>query len=454
MRVEVEAGAPESVETDVLAAPQLAAEPLSSRLAAFDGRLGDLLSRLVEDGEAAGKLKTAPLVHLDGELKAERLAVAGVGARDALDADALRTAAGTVARESREFAESIAWLLDDSFALPLAEQARAIVDGTLLGSYDPGHWKSAGDAIRLERLIVVTDDEAAAEAAGRAGVVAGWANRARDLANAPPNDLTPAGLAESAAGIADGSEILGFDVLDLDQIRDLGMGAFAGVAQGSHNPARLIVLRYEPPRPVGDVVLGLVGKAVTFDTGGISIKKPTYMEDMKGDMAGGGAVIAALGSLAELEIPLRTVGVVGATENDLADGARRLVAQDDQPRGVVAALRDAGERAHAEVANLVEVQDVEAEDLRAVGDPGRTLGQPCRSQVVRRRVGEVTRAIRPPGDDSGAAGRLGGRFVGGDDDKALERRGVAGALPAAGVVGAEQRPVDDRARLLGRRQRQ
>src|SRR5205823_3787952 len=141
----------------------------------------------------------------------------------------------------------------------------------------------------------------------------GWANRARDLANAPPNDLTPAGLAESAAGIADGSEILGFDVLDLDEIRDLGMGAFAGVAQGSHNPARLIILRYEPPRPVGEVVLGLVGKAVTFDTGGISIKKPTYMEDMKGDMAGGGAVIAAL----------RAVGVVGATENAVGGGAYR-----------------------------------------------------------------------------------------------------------------------------------
>src|SRR5436190_1004885 len=246
MRVEVEAGAPESVETDVLAAPQLAAEPLSSRLAAFDGRLGDLLSRLVEDGEAAGKLKTAPLVHLNGELKADRLAVAGVGAREALDADALRTAAGTVAREAREFAASIAWLLDDTLPLPPAEQACAIVDGTLLGSYDPGRrWKSAGDASRLERLIIVTSDEGAAEAAGRAGVVAAWANRARDLANAPPNDLTPAGLAESAAGIADGSETLGFDVMDLDQIREPGMGAVGG---GAYRP--------------GDILTAMNGKTI------------------------------------------------------------------------------------------------------------------------------------------------------------------------------------------------
>src|SRR5262249_58025330 len=94
------------------------------------------------------------------------------------------------------------------------------------------------------------------------------------------------------------------------------MGAFAGVAQGSHNPARLIILRYEPPRPVGDLVLGLVGKAVTFDTGGISVKKPTYMEGMKGDMAGGGAGVAALGALNQLEVAPRAVGVVGATEHD------------------------------------------------------------------------------------------------------------------------------------------
>ena len=101
------------------------------------------------------------------------------------------------------------------------------------------------------------------------------------------------------------------------------MGAFAAVAQASHNPARLIVLRYEPSQPRGDVVLGLVGKAVTFDTGGISIKKALYMEDMKGDMAGGGAVIAALGALAELECPLRVVGVVGATENAVGGAAYR-----------------------------------------------------------------------------------------------------------------------------------
>ena len=324
MRVEVQAGSPESVESDVLAAPLLAAKELTGPVAALNGRLGGLLERLAEQGELTGRLKTAPLFHLDGELKANRLALAGIGAREAVDADALRTAAGTLAREARGYARSIAWLLDDSLPLSPAEQARAIVDGTFLGSYDPGRWKTEPAPERLESLAIVSDDEAVGADARRAGVVAEWANRARDLANAPPNELTPEGLADRAAEVAaGGSPHLSVEAPGLTEIRELGMGAFAAVAQGSHNPARLIVLRYEPPQARGDVVLGLAGKAVTFDTGGISIKKPAYMEDMKGDMAGGGAVIAAVGALAELECPLQVVGVVGATENAVGGGAFR-----------------------------------------------------------------------------------------------------------------------------------
>ena len=324
MRVEVQAGSPESVEADVLAAPLLFAEGLTGPVADLNVRLGGLLERLAEQGEVTGKLKTAPFVHMDGQLKAARLALPGIGAREAVDADALRTAAGTLVHEVRGYARTIAWLLDDSLPLPPAEQARAIVDGTLLGSYDPGRWKSSSEPQRLESLVIVSGDDAVGEVARRAGIVAEWANRARDLANAPPNELTPEGLADRAAEVAAaGSPRVSVEAPDLDEIRALGMGAFAAVAQASHNPARLIVMRYDPPEPLGEVVLGLVGKAVTFDTGGISLKKPTYMEDMKGDMAGGGSVIAALGALAELECPLRVVGVVGATENAIGGGGYR-----------------------------------------------------------------------------------------------------------------------------------
>jgi leucyl aminopeptidase len=324
MRVEVEAGSPESVEADVLAATVLASEGLTGPVASLDGRLGGLLARLAEQGEITGKLKTAPLVHVDGELQSSRLALGGIGAREAVDADALRTAAGTVAHEARPFAGRIAWLLDESLPISPAEQARAIVDGTLLGSYDPGRWKSSPEPLRLESLLIVSGDAEVGEAASRAGIVAEWANRARDLANAPPNELTPDGLADRAAEVADGgSPHLSVEAPDLEEIRRLGMGAFGAVARASHNPPRLIVMRYEPSQPKGEAVLGLVGKGVTFDTGGISIKKPAYMEDMKGDMAGGGAVIAALGALAELQCPLRVVGVVGAVENAVGGAAYR-----------------------------------------------------------------------------------------------------------------------------------
>ena len=322
MRVSVEPGSSESVDADVLAAPVATGE-LQGAAAQLDERLQGLLGRLVAEGEVSGKLDTAPLVHLNGELNAARLAAAGVGPADEVDADALRTAAGRVAREARGFAGTLAWLVDESLPLSPPEQARAIVDGTMLGAYDPGRWKSDQHTPRLESLLLVSDDPAVDKAARRAGIVAEWTNRARDLANEPANVLTPERLAERAAEVSASSTLLSSEAFGPDEIRELEMGAFAGVAQGSHNPARLIVLRYEHPQPATDVVLGLVGKAVTFDTGGVSIKSANYMEDMKADMAGGGAVIAAFGALAELEVPLRVVGVVGATENAVGGGAFR-----------------------------------------------------------------------------------------------------------------------------------
>jgi leucyl aminopeptidase len=324
MRVEVEAVPPEAVEADVLAAPLVATDNgFTGVLGTLDARLEGFLSRLASEGEIGADKRTAPLVHVNGGVQAERVAAAGVGTRDGVDADALRTAAGSVARSSEAFASTVAWVLDEELPLPLAEQARAIVDGTLLGSYDPGGWKSKKPRHALERLVLVTGDADAGSEARRAATVCEWTIRARDLANAPPNELTPERLAEWAAEFADAAPHLTADSFDLDQIRERGMGSFAAVAQGSHHPARLITMRYDPPNATGEVVLGLVGKAVTFDTGGISIKKALYMEDMKGDMAGGGAVIAAMGALAELETPLRAVAVVAATENAVGGGSFR-----------------------------------------------------------------------------------------------------------------------------------
>jgi leucyl aminopeptidase len=249
-----------------------------------------------------------------------RLAVAAAG-RDA-DADAIRTAAALVARDPQH-GGTVAWTLDERLTLPVAEQATAIVEGTVLGGYDPGRWKTATEPrTPVARLTLLTEADVGAPAT-RAARIAEWANRARDLANAPANDLTPERLAERAAEIADAAEHVRSEALGPEEMERLGMGALGGVAQGSHNPARLIVMRYEPPGPASDIHLGLVGKAITFDTGGISLKPALYMEDMKGDMAGGAAVIESMGALAELGVPMRVLAVVAASENMVGGGSFR-----------------------------------------------------------------------------------------------------------------------------------
>jgi leucyl aminopeptidase len=315
MQVEVQAVAPEQVEADVLAVP-LATGGADGALARLDGTLDGLLARLADQGELKDEISRAVVVHVDDKLGATRVAAAGVGARERVDADALRTAAAAVVHASGDFAKRIAWVIDDSLPLSPPEQARALVDGTVLGGYDPARWKREGERPQVETLVLCGEADGLEEAAARAATIAEWTNRARDLVNSPPNEATPERLAERAQEIAASAEHLTAEALGPDEIRAQGMGALAAVAQGSDNPPRLVVLRYEPPSPARtDLVLGLVGKAVTFDTGGISLKPSLHMEDMKGDMAGGAAVLEATGAIAELGLPLRVLTVAGATEN-------------------------------------------------------------------------------------------------------------------------------------------
>jgi leucyl aminopeptidase len=289
------------------------AEPgaeLPPAAAEADRLVGGRLRALAEAGDLRTEPGRACVVYGDGI----HAIAAGLGERDRIDTDTLREAAAAVARE--EVAGRLLWLLDESLPLALPEQARAVVDGLVLGGYDPGRWKTTKEPRRpLERLLLVGASDQALAVAQRTERVAQWTNRARELANRPPNDLTPERLAERAFELAGEVEGVTAEALGQDEIRTLGMGSFAAVAQGSHNPPRLIVLRYEPETPRDDVTLGLVGKAITFDTGGISLKPAQYMEDMKGDMSGGGAVVEALGALADVGVPVRTLAVVAATEN-------------------------------------------------------------------------------------------------------------------------------------------
>jgi leucyl aminopeptidase len=279
-----------------------------------EGDLQQQLQELANDGELRGELGRTVVLHTNGTGTARRVVVAGIGKRADVDADAVRTAAAAVARRLRDVGGTLGWTLDESLPLSLDEQARAVVEGAVLGAYSPARWKTdqrAGKAIG--KLVLYGGDNGAADVAARAATVSKWVNWARDLANSPPNELTPEDLAKRASELAGPN--LKVSALEPKQIDELGMGALSAVGRASANGPRLIVLSYEPPSAKSDVVMGLVGKAITFDAGGISLKPALKMYDMKGDMAGGAAVIAGTAAAAELELPVRILTVVAAAEN-------------------------------------------------------------------------------------------------------------------------------------------
>jgi leucyl aminopeptidase len=320
MQIEAVDTTPEKVDADVLAFAVPDPVDLGDSGRRIDQLVSGELTHLIEDGELRGQLGRTTFVHTSGRVASHRIAAAGIGSQDRFDTDALRTAAAAVALRTGDVGgTTVAWVVGDGVPLSPAEQARAIVDGTTLGPYEAGRWKTRDQDERrrpVERLVLCGSGAAeAADEAKRANVVASWTNRCRDFVNAPPNECTPARLAEWAEETAGRFGTMSVEALGVDEIHAAGMGALAAVSQGSDNPARLIKLSYEPPQAKGDVVLGLVGKAITFDSGGLSLKPADRMEDMKSDMGGGAAVLAAAGAIAELEVPLRVLTVVPSCEN-------------------------------------------------------------------------------------------------------------------------------------------
>src|SRR5829696_7009199 len=310
MLVETAEAPPEGVQADVLVLPLSDPARLSEPVRALDQRLEGRLAKLLAHGEWSGRRGRVSLTHSDGALGAPRLLATGLG-EDA-GADAVTTAAACAARAATELgATTVAWLLEE------ASDARAVVDGMALGPYDTGRWKTDDRPGEIERLVLCGPGaSAAAEGAQRAGLLAGWTNRCRDLVNAPPNEVTPTALAVFAEELAARFPHLSVEVLGPEEIEAAGMNAFMAVARGSDEPARLVTLRYEPPRPTDKgLVLGLVGKGLTFDSGGFDLKPPGKMDDLKSDMGGAGAVLAGLGAIAELGLPLRVLGVVASCEN-------------------------------------------------------------------------------------------------------------------------------------------
>jgi leucyl aminopeptidase len=286
---------------------------------------GGALQELYDSGEFSGKrFETALLRHPAG-LKAKRLLAIGGGKSDKFTPAELRLVTAAAVRHLKsKAAPSIALALD---AGPAAEQhVAAAVEGAILGDFEPDQYKTKKDESKpVERFTVVVPGGAAPlqQALDRARVIAESQNFARALANEPSNRMTPTVLAQRAHEVA-GEDGLECEVLDQDRMRQLGMGALLGVAQGSAEPPVLIILRYRPfEEKPGSPHLGLVGKGVTFDSGGISIKPSEGMEKMKYDMAGGAAVIGAMRAIARLKPPIPVTGLVPAVENMPGGRAQR-----------------------------------------------------------------------------------------------------------------------------------
>jgi leucyl aminopeptidase len=269
------------------------------------------LQRLVELGEAKAGLKKVAVAHEDAPGGGQRrVLIAGLGKREEFDPERARVAAAAAATRAQELgAVSLSWAAPAGGGVP-----GALVEGTLLKLYSFDRFKSSKDDDQGVESLEITGDGIDAGEVERARVAASAANAARDLQNLPANVATPVFLAERASEIADEHEALEVELLDGEAIIANDMGAFAAVAQGSHVDARLIVLRWRPPAARGPH-LGFVGKAVTFDTGGISIKPSAKMQEMKFDMSGGAAVIEAMAGIAELGLPATITAVVPSTEN-------------------------------------------------------------------------------------------------------------------------------------------
>jgi len=268
---------------------------------------GAPLQALVDSGEARPGLRKLAVTHAAGR----RWILAGLGRREEFDAERARVAAAVVAGRAKELGtRSLCWELPHHVD---HAAAAGLVEGTVMAAYDYRAYKTADDDDGAVEELTVSAHHDVSAPVERAGVVAEAVNAARDLQNAPANEMTPSALAHRAAQLAAETGLV-FHVMDRAAIVAAGMGAFAGVAQGSHEEPQLITLRHEP-EGAGGPVLGLVGKAVTFDAGGISLKPGAKMSEMKFDMSGGAAVLEAIGAIARLGLPVRALAVIGATEN-------------------------------------------------------------------------------------------------------------------------------------------
>lgn len=350
------------VDTDLLVLPIFEREDLSGDLRLADEATGGALGRALSSQEIRGRLYDVHITPVTSGWRAGRLAFVGAGKRGEYTTERVRRVATAVALHARHRRVThLAWLHRGDVNPAAAAQAAA--EGLILANFSGDRYKSgerSAPAFAQLAIVVAGTDRAVVEQAVERGRILGESsNIARELCNEPANVLTPTVFADRASDICSAVG-LGVEILGEREIAKLGMGLLLGVARGSVEPPRVIVLRHDPPGAPKSPVLGLVGKGVTFDTGGISIKPADGMERMKDDMAGGAAVICAMRAIALLKAPIRVIGIVPATEN--MPGGRAV-----KPGDVLTSASG----------KTVEVTNTDAEGRLVLGDGlwyARTLG--------------------------------------------------------------------------------
>lgn len=324
MKTTISTSLPSQTETESLVAVVLDQSSSSSnekdrkpqlKVAASDPAIQAAAADLLASGELSGKSFETNLLHKPSGLKAKRLLLISGGNSKSFSAYDLRRLAGVAVRtlKSRGI-RSFAFVAPPTISGE--EAVRAIIEGAHVANFDPDYYRSDRKDQKIDEVTVVAsgDKKALESVAAESQIVGECQNFTRDLVNEPSNRMTPTVLAERAKKMC--AEVgLKCEVYGPDKIKEMKMGAFWSVAQGSDEPPALIVMTYEPAGAPAKPVLGLVGKGITFDTGGISIKPADGMEKMKYDMAGGATMIGAMRAIALLKPKVKVIGIVCATEN-------------------------------------------------------------------------------------------------------------------------------------------
>jgi len=324
MKTTISLSTPAEVETESLVAVVLDQSNAAAgdknkkpelKVASSDAAVQSVAADLLASGEVNGKALETNLLHKPAGLKAKRLLlVSGGGAKKFSSYDLRRLAGAAVRTLKARGIRNFGFIAPPGIATE--EAVRAIVEGAHIGDFDPDYYRSDRKDQKIESLTVVASGDKAAleKAANEAQIVGESQNFTRDLVNEPSNRMTPTILAERAKKMS--AEVgLKCEVYGPDKIKEMKMGAFWSVAQGSDEPPALIVMTYEPAGTPAKPVIGLVGKGITFDTGGISIKPADGMEKMKYDMAGGATMIGTMRAIALLKPKVKVIGIVCATEN-------------------------------------------------------------------------------------------------------------------------------------------